>query len=146
MGFLGIGDDKQNDGWGVYLFGIPLFEDARAADKRRNDKTDRREIEEASDVAKRQSKDRRRVANTSSRNEQQTLSSYFRNADGSNPSESIAGSIAGAVPGLAGAIAGAFNPLSGLFGGGGISAPAIDMNTLLIGGLIIGGLAIATRE
>lgn len=154
MGFLGLdwggdGGKDKDSGFGIYVLGIPLIEGPKAADKRRNDRTDRREIEEASDVAKRKSKDKRRIENTESRNEQQVLSSYWRNADGSNPSESIVGSIAGAVPGTVAGIASAINPLAGLgsfWGSLGSSAPPLDLNTILVGGLIIGGLVIATRE
>jgi hypothetical protein len=36
----------------LYLFGIPIYEDADAADSRRNDRTKRKKIEEESDVEK----------------------------------------------------------------------------------------------
>lgn len=143
-GFLGSGSEC---GFGVYVLGIPVVQGPKAkkckdkTDNERNQineegKTDRKEIEEESDVWK-----------TYLRNQQQMYSSAYRNLDGSNPSEAWAASLGSALPAVMEGVMGAVNPASLLFGGSSgtsqSAAPVIDTTTLLLGGLAIGAVALA---
>lgn len=149
MGLFGSG---SKSGSGIYIFGIPIIEGPKAKQARKELNNDRKAIEEASDVAKNESDNERKVENTIARNEQQALSSAFRNLDGSNPAESITASIAGAVPAVADTVATiATGGLSSFFGGGfggeEEAAAGIDTTTLVLGAAALGLVAVvATRR
>jgi hypothetical protein len=143
------------EGLGIYgPFGIPLFEGpkARACRKalRNQNAEDRRDARNERVETRVEGHTDRFTANQ----EQQILSSYWRNADGTNPSEAIAASVAGAVPSVASAVMGAVNPASMLFGGGlgglGTAAPGtiagIDATTALLGLGALAAVALVARE
>lgn len=68
----------------LYVAGIPIFEDAKCADARRNDRSDRND-----------SDNERRMANNASDNERKMANTYFRNyGTGTTPAEGIVSSIA----------------------------------------------------
>lgn len=82
----------------VNFLGIPLIEDRECAESRRRARNRRKQIEEDSDVAKRESKDDRREANVYNRNAQQLGSSIARNYgtdDDPNFGELLSGTILG---------------------------------------------------
>lgn len=102
---------------GLYILGIPIVENAAEADKRRNDRTHRKEIEEASDVAR-----------WTTNSQEAATKVAYRNLDGSAPGEAIVETVGRTASDVAGAYFGR---------GGGQSAPAMDSTTML---LIGGGL------
>lgn len=136
---------------GFSFLGIPIYENACA-------KNNRKAIEEASDVEKKrieeESDKQRRREHTNrvrARNEQQALSSAFRNADGTNPSESIAAAGFGALGTIGAAAApigiaaatGGSSLIGDILGSGGFfgspvpGASPISSNVILIGGAVL---------
>lgn len=106
-------------GDGVYVFGIPLWEGPRAADCRRNDRTDRRAIEEASDVAKAGE----RTDRTEFRSYEDAYQTFFRNyGTGVTPLEGAVVGVADAGFGAYGQIGSALAPFALAAGTGGASA------------------------
>lgn len=129
----------------VNFLGIPLLEDSDCADRRRKRSNERKAIEEASDVAKRESKDDRRETNTFNRNQQQLGSSIARNY---GTSENAGGFVAQGFDFLEGAVAGGNQVASDVFGSGGagsaIAGAYLTGGTSLLGGLFGGTAADGT--
>ena len=115
----------------VYIFGAPLFESKECADLRRNDRTDRKEIEEASDVAKKQSTNERKIANTYSRN--------F--GTGETPLEGIAGGLIGAAQNVGCSLLGVNCNASQAMP----FDPTALLQPLVIGGLGLGAIYLVTK-
>jgi hypothetical protein len=149
-------DISDCEGFGIYgPFGIPLWEGPKARACRKALSNDNKANRRAENTNQTQIRQENNTLRYTAQQEQQILSSYWRNADGSNPSEAIAGSIAGAVPSVASAVMGAVNPASMLFGGGlgGLGTTAapgtiagLDPTTALLGLGAVVAVALAVRE
>lgn len=124
----------------LYVLGIPVYEDSDCAEKRRNDKNVRKDIEEASDVAKNESNNTRKVANTA-----------LRNADGESAGQELFQGVGAAAEGALGGVAGIYSSvfsnlgLGGLLGGG-VPGQTVDLTPYLIGGAVLIGGALYLRS
>jgi hypothetical protein len=110
---------------GVYIFGIPVFENADEADARRNDRTRRKRIEEESDVEKKALAEE---------------SEQVRAETGTN----VGGTVSGAFSGLGEVVTS--NPLNTLAEG--VAAGNVDISTPWgsIGGSPVGGGGGGSRQ
>ena len=110
MGFLGIGNDRDpNDPYGIYLFGVPLYENAAARAVTREQNTEKKEVRldaKTDRVETRQEGHTDRVDSRSGRVEARTdgktARTALRNADGSGPLEDAIGGVQGFLGGVLG--------------------------------------------
>lgn len=115
----------------LYVLGIPVYEDSECAEKRRNDRTDRKDIEEASDVEK-----------NASNNERKTLNTALRNADGESAGQELFQGVGSAASGALGGVAGIYSSVFSNLGLGGLLGGAPGQSVDLTPVLLIGGAAV----
>lgn len=128
----------------INLFGIPLIEDGACAAKRREQRNEKKSIEEASDVAKKQAAEEGHSENVYNRNQQQLGSSIARNY---GTGEGAGGFVGQGFDFLGAAVSGGNELAGNIFGSGGagstIAGAYLTGGTSLLGGLggLLGGTA-----